>query len=112
MSNDFFRQKRTIFFFVFCGILVAAILFKYGNLAIQPVSAISQNKPIVERGSIVDRSGVPLAVQTNFYHVGVSLKTFKDSNKSKEEFAADIASALEMTETEVLTILNTTKNFV
>ncbi len=112
MSNDFFRTKRIIFFFVFCGILVSAILIKYANLAVQPVQAISQNTPTIERGSIVDRSGFPLAVQTNFYHVGVSVKTFRENAKARDSFAQNIASVLDMTETEIISILDTNKSFV
>ena len=110
--NDFFKIKRLITLLVLLVIFVIALVVSYTKLAFAPVTPIAKNKPTVERGSIVDRSGYPLAVQTNFYHVGVSVKNLKDSSKSKENFAQNIAPVLDMTESEVMTILNTSKSFV
>ena len=73
---------------------------------------VAQNTPAVERGAIVDRSGFPLAVQTNFYHVGVSVKNLKDNEKIKTRFASDIAPLLDMEEGEILTLLETGRSFV
>ena len=77
----------------------------------QPVTPISQNKPVVERGSIVDRSGFPLAVQTNFYHVGVSVKNIRDNEKLKEKFSRDIAPRLGIEEVNVLNAINNSRGF-
>ncbi len=110
--NDFFKIKRTIFYFICCGVCVAVILYAYAKLAVQPVTPISQNKVQVERGSIVDRSGFPLAVQTNFYHVGVSVKNLRDNSKARETFAEDISVPLGMSAAEVEAILNTSRTFV
>lgn len=108
--NDFFKKKRTIGFFVFCGILIGLIIFTYAKLAMKPVTPVAKNKTTVERGSIVDRSGQPLAVQTNFYHIGVSLKNLKED--TKQNFAINCAQALELSPEEILDILDTSKNFV
>ena len=94
--NQFFRPKQTVFFFICCGICLLVLLFTYAKLSLQPVTPVAQNIPPVERGSIVDRSGFPLAVQTNFYHVGISVKNIKDNEKVKNRFASDIAPLLEM----------------
>jgi len=110
--NDFFKTKRLIALLVILVGFTTAIVISYTKLAFAPVTPIAKNKPTVERGSIVDRSGFPLAVQTNFYHVGVSVKNLKDSSKSKEQFAQNIAPSLNMTESEVLASLNTSKSFV
>lgn len=110
--TDFFKPKQTIFFFVCCGLLLLALLFSYGRLSFKPVTPISQAKVSAERGSIVDRSGFPLAVQTNFYHVGVSIKNLKDNDKLKEAFSKNMAPALDMSYQDILTLLNTTKSFV
>lgn len=110
--NDFFRPKRLIILLVLISFFIIALLVSYTRLAFAPVTPIAKNKPTVERGSIVDRSGFPLAVQTNFYHVGVSVKNLKDSSKSKENFIQNIAPALNLTESEVTAILNTSKSFV
>ena len=110
--NQFFRPKQTVFFFICCGICLLILLFTYAKLSLQPVTPVAQNVPAVERGSIVDRSGFPLAVQTNFYHVGVSVKNLKDSEKVRNRFAQDIAPLLEMLPEEILEIIDTNKSFV
>ncbi len=110
--NNFFKPKRTIFFFICCAGLVLTIIVFYSKLAIQPSLPIAKNKPSVERGSIVDRSGYPLAVQANFYHVGVTLKNLKDNQKLKENFAQKISASLDMEPEDVLKLLASTKNFV
>ena len=110
--NQFFRPKQTIFFFICLGLCVIVLLFTYAKLSLQPVIPVAQNAQAVERGSIVDRSGFPLAVQTNFYHVGVSVKNLKDNEKIKTRFAKDIAPLLDMEESEILTLLATERNFV
>ncbi len=73
---------------------------------------LAQNTPAVERGSIVDRSGFPLAVQTNFYHVGVSVKNIRDNSKIKTRFATDVAPLLDMEESQILSLLETDRSFV
>lgn len=73
----------------------------------QTVAPIAQSKPSVERGSIVDRLGYPLAVQTDFYHIGVSPK----KAKNKEEFAKTMAKPLQMEEDDILKILDSNKSF-
>ncbi len=110
--NQFFRPKQTIFFFVFCGLCLVVLLFTYARLSLQPVTPVSQNAPSVERGSIVDRVGVPLAVQTDFYHVGVSVKNLRDNDKVRERFIEDIAPYLEMEPETIADLLNTDRSFV
>ena len=110
--NDFFKKKQTVFFFACCALCILAVLVRYGKLAMQPVSASNPAREVVERGSIVDRSGFPLAVQTNFYHVGVSLRNLRDNKKVKEAFAHDVAPILEMGEGEILELISAKKSFV
>ena len=110
--NQFFKTKQTVFFFICCAICLLVLLFTYAKLSLQPVTPVAQNVPAVERGSIVDRSGFPLAVQTNFYHVGVSVKNLRDSEKLKNRFANDVAPLLEMLPEDVLDIIDTNKSFV
>ncbi len=110
--NQFFRPKQTIFFFVFCGLCLVVLLFTYARLSLQPVTPVSQNAPTVERGSIVDRVGVPLAVQTDFYHVGVSVKNLRDNDKVRDRFIEDIAPYLEMAPEVIADLLNTDRSFV
>lgn len=110
--NDFFKTKRIIVFFVACIIFVIALTITYAKIAFSPVTPIAKKNPPIERGSIVDRLGSPLAVQTNFYHVGVSVKNIKDNQKLKENFANKVAPVLDLTESDILTILKTSKPFV
>ena len=110
--NTFFKPVRTIIFFVLTGISILVILFAYAKLSLQPVKPMAQNRQEVERGSIVDRSGFPLAVQTNFYHVGISTRNIKDDEVKKTSFARDIAPLLSMDEETVLNTISSSKSFV
>ena len=110
--NTFFKPVRTIIFFVLTGVSILVILFAYAKLSLQPVKPMAQNRQEVERGSIVDRSGFPLAVQTNFYHVGISTRNIKDDEVKKTSFARDIAPLLSMDEETVLNTISSSKSFV
>lgn len=106
--NNFFKKKQIILFFVLCSLVLVALLFSYGKLAVQDLPTVAQSKPTVERGSIVDRHGYPLAVPTNFYHIGVTVKDIKN----KEAFSKRIAEPLRMSSDEVLKIISSSRNFV
>ena len=67
------------------------------RLAVQPTAPKPQNIPVIERGSIVDRSGFPLAVQTNFYRIGVSTKDIKNT----QTFSKNLAPVLGLSEEEL-----------
>lgn len=108
--NNFFKNKALIFMLVLFSIFFIYVFVLYTKLAFTPVSSIVNTVQNTERGSIVDRTGKPLAVQTNFYHVGVNLHLIKN----KQKFADDIASTLDMTPEQILFILEQNKksNFV
>ena len=106
--NSFFKNKRLIVFFSFCGILVIAILAAYLRLALQPAAPKPQNLPVIERGSIVDRSGIPLAVQTNFYRVGVSTKDIKNA----QAFSKNMAPVLGVSEEELFARIDKKREYV
>lgn len=110
--NNFFNKTKIIIFFIFCGLCVFVLFYQYAKLALKPVPSATQNKPLVERGSIVDRTGYPLAVQTNFYHMGVSLKDIRDNSKIKEKFVNDISPVLEIEKDSLKSLLESSKNFV
>ncbi len=109
--NSFFKTRQLIFFFICCGLCLLALLIRYVKLSVQPVTPVPKNKIEIERGSIVDRSGYPLAVQTNFYHVGVSVKNIRDNEKLKEKFSKDIAPYLDISEEHVLNAINGSRGF-
>lgn len=110
--NKYFKKIKVIIFFVFCGVCLFALFYKYAQLASQTVITVAQNKPQAERGSIVDRNGHPLAVQTNFYHVGVTLKDIRENNKLQEKFINDICPVLEIEKDSLKSLLNSPKKFI
>lgn len=92
------------------GIFVIYVLVLYAKLAFTPVSSIVSSAPSVQRGSIVDRNGKPLAVQTNFYHVGVTPHLVRN----KAQFADDVSGPLGMESSDIMRILeqNSAASFV
>ena len=99
--NGFFPKWRIIVFSVFCCLLTATILIRYARLSAKTPERIAQKPPAVERGSIVDRNGKPLAVDTNFFHMGINPHKIKNP----EDFARDVAPILEMEEDEITGII-------
>lgn len=97
--NGFFKKVRLWFLAVPVGIFLLIVIIKYAMLVFTPQKQLTPSKPVVERGSIVDRNGKPLAVQTNFYHFGVSPQSLKP--ELIDTFALDVAPVLEMTNTEI-----------
>ena len=92
------------------GIFVIYVLVLYAKLAFTPVSSIVSSAPPVQRGSIVDRNGKPLAVQTNFYHFGVTPHLVRN----KAQFADDVSGPLGMESSDIMRILeqNSAASFV
>ena len=108
--NGFFNKKALIGMLAVFGIFVIYVLVLYANLAFTPVSSIVSSAPPVQRGSIVDRNGKPLAVQTNFYHVGVTPHLVRN----KAQFADDVSGPLGMESSDIMRILeqNSAASFV
>ena len=106
--NSFFKQRRVIIFFSFAGLLIIAILVAYMRLAVQPTAPKPQNIPVIERGSIVDRAGFPLAVQTNFYRIGVSTKDIKNT----QTFSKNLAPVLGLSEEELFEKVDRRRDYV
>jgi len=100
--NDFFPKSRIIVFSVFSILLVGALIFRFGKLSAVEQERIKPTAPSVERGSIVDRNGKPLAVETHFFHMGIS----PNKIKNPEQFARDVAPSIEMSEEEILEMID------
>lgn len=96
--NNFFPKWRVITFSVVSILMVLGLLARYARLSFAPQEKIIPRKPSVERGSIVDRNGKPLAVETHFYHMGINPQKIKNP----EQFAKDVGPALGMSEAEIL----------
>lgn len=105
MNGSYNKTALKIVLVLVCAFSVYTFS-KYVSLAFTPLGKISSRTQNVERGSIVDRSGKPLAVQTNFYHVGVTPKRIKN----REQFVKDLAVPLNMTEDELLKIIQRAEN--
>lgn len=97
--NNFFNKSRMLASAVMLMLVVVYIYFSYAKLAFREQSKIAAKPPTVERGSIVDRNGKPLAVQTNFYHYGITPKAIKSADVST--FAFEVASLLGLDAVEV-----------
>lgn len=106
--DTFFKKGRLYVFFIFAGLLILGILAAYYRLSLQPIAPKAQNTPVIERGSIVDRSGYPLAVQTNFYRIGVSTKDIKNP----ESFSSNMAGVLGMSDEELFLKVNKRTDYV
>ena len=106
--NSFFKQRRIVIFFSFCTLILLMLLWAYMRLALAPATPKAQNIPVIERGSIVDRSGFPLAVQTNFYRIGVSTKDIKNT----EQFSKNMAPVLGLSEEELFSKIDRRRDYV
>lgn len=96
--NNFFPKWRVITFSIISILMVLVLLARYTRLSFASQEKIIPRKPSVERGSIVDRNGKPLAVETHFYHMGVNPQKIKNP----EQFAKDVGPALGMSEAEII----------
>ena len=108
--NGFFRNKRAVFVFILMAAFLIAIFVRFIC-----ISFIDESKPVtrkvtVERGSIVDRNGKPLAVSTDFYHFGVSPVVLAEP----EKFAEIVSPVLGLSAEEITEKINAykTSNFV
>ncbi|MCR5289471.1 MAG: transpeptidase family protein [Treponema sp.] len=91
--NSFFKPIQTIIIGICALCFALVVIITYGKIAFEPENQIVQKSSSVERGSIVDRNGKPLAVQTHFYHLGVSPTVIKNPDK----LVHDIAPILSLT---------------
>lgn len=99
--NDFYKKGILFVIFLLTVLFASIILLKYFSLSLTDVKSPRLASPVVERGSIVDRNGKVLAVQSTFYHVGTSLKRISDA----DEFASRMCSSLGMEKREIKKIL-------
>ena len=105
-TNGFLIRKRLYLLFALITFVLFGIVITYVKLAFRKPPAQPSPSPKVERGSIVDRNGKPLAVQTNFYHFGVTPKLIKDPKYFAETIAKDAGMRAE----EILGIIASRKN--
>ena len=90
--NGFLLRFRVGFIFVLCALSLIYVYSKYAKLSFNPPQKQFTAQVTVERGSIADRHGKQLAVQTNFYHFVITPKLVA----SPEEFAQAVCAPLGM----------------
>ena len=78
--NNFYSRGRLIFFAVIIGLLIFGILCSYANLMFKPEAQVLPKTMIRERGSILDRNGKVLAIQTTVYNLSVTPSAIKKEN--------------------------------
>jgi cell division protein FtsI (penicillin-binding protein 3) len=104
--NGFFKKFRLSLIFVPCVLCVAYVYSRFVKISLRPKTDPAPLPAIIERGSIVDRNGKPLAVQTNFYHFVVTPKDVKNP----EDFAKKVCVPLKMSAEEIFDKITNAKN--
>ncbi|MCR5218258.1 penicillin-binding protein [Treponema sp.] len=92
--NGFFQKKRFITVLTVFVLFTGYTIWNFIQLSFvkkQPADEITKTQDY-ERGSIVDRNGKSLAVQTTFYTLAVTAKNVP----SPEEFVKDIAKIIDI----------------
>lgn len=100
--NAFISRKRLMFLGICLLLIISAIIFSYGRymLGMRPDDA--QPRISVDRGSILDRNGKLLAVQTTLYNIAITRSAIAD----KQLFANLLSPATNIPEDELLARLN------
>lgn len=107
-TNRFLIKGRAVAVLVICVLVMAIIFIKFAVLATKPVPVAKLKSPKIERGSIVDRSGKPLAVSTNFYDFGVTPSMMEP--EEIEYFANTVAPELNMNPAVIQNIIKSSRN--
>ena len=106
--SSFYSKGRIIFFISVLAVLLFYILFSYGKLSVKKVPVFTPPAENIERGTILDRNGKTLAVQTNFYHLCATPSVIKD----KEKTAKVLAPALNLTKDDIMKLFDSSPTFV
>lgn len=99
--NTYFKKSALIILLILSSLFLCYIVYSYFLLSNKSVTAPSSKESPTLRGNIMDVKGKPLAVQTNFYHVGITPKLLKN----KTSFIEKTAEALDMDRESMLNIM-------
>ncbi len=105
------KKTRFVFFTIITISFVIIIIFRYFQIMIFTPSDSSRHlsqKPLVERGPILDRNGRILAIQTRLNSVTAWIPTIAN----KEKTAKELASILDVDGKKLLVTLNSHTGFV
>jgi cell division protein FtsI (penicillin-binding protein 3) len=100
--NGFISRKRLVILAVLAGLVVLGLVLKYGQAMLGPRLDDGTVSTQTERGSILDRNGKILAVQTTLYNIAITRSAIQD----KPLFANMLAPTTEIPEQELLARLN------
>lgn len=101
--NEFVSKKRMLISFVLIALFILYIIIHYIILAFTPVKYSLIETNTLERGSIMDRNGKPLALQVNFYHLSANPTQIGDVERASEI----LAPLLDMPQSEIAEKLTT-----
>ncbi len=104
--NGFLKKSRLWIVFTPLAVFALLILVKFLTLAFKDAAPETEEPAVVERGSIVDRNGKPLAVQSVYYHFGVTPKMIKD----REDFASIVAPYINISKDDLIANLEANNN--
>lgn len=100
--NDFIPRHRLAFLALCAAVLTLGLLFKYGSAMLTPRKESIQPRILVERGSILDRNGKILAVQTTLYNIAVT----RSAIPNKPLCANLLSAVISIPEEEILDLLD------
>ncbi|MGL4986377.1 MAG: penicillin-binding protein [Treponemataceae bacterium] len=82
--NNFYTKGRIYTFIIICALAIFALLLSYASLLFRPISEALISSNIKERGTIFDREGNFLAIQTTVYNVSITPSAINDLPKTAE----------------------------
>ena len=97
-DSSFVSKKRLIFLAVVSAAVMTGILIRYASVMLSPKDIPVQPEVTVERGSILDRNGRILAIQTTLYNIAVTRSAVTD----KPLFARTLAPVTGIPEPQIL----------
>ncbi len=100
--NGFVSRTRLVILAVILSLIAAAMIFSFGKTMLGPKADDSQPRITVERGSILDRNGKILAVQTTLYNIAITRSAIAD----KGAFARALSRPTAIPETDILARLS------
>ncbi len=110
--NSFFNKGRLIVAGTGAFLILCYVYFSYVSLSFREQKTFSAKTPSVERGSIVDKNGKPLAVQTNFYHYGITPRAMKKEDVATFAFEVSGILGLDAEETATKIMNNKSSSFM
>ncbi len=101
-DNSFVSKKRLTVIAAVSALVMGGIIFSYASIMLSPAKIPVQAEVAVERGSILDRNGRILAIQTTLYNIAVTKSSVSDKNL----FAKALSPVTGIPEQQILASLN------